>query len=66
MAPGCSMRRGRGMCPLLLPSDMKRKLNYAQPGDPFVQSILPQKTHGGKCKNGQIYGLTPLPGKYMV
>ncbi|HUD82236.1 MAG TPA: hypothetical protein VMQ67_01985, partial [Candidatus Saccharimonadales bacterium] len=22
-------------------------------------SILPQRTPGGKCKNGQIYGLTP-------
>jgi hypothetical protein len=24
-------------------------------------SILPQRTPGGKCKNGQIYGLTPAP-----
>jgi hypothetical protein len=23
-------------------------------------SILPQKTPGGQCKNGQIYGLTPV------
>jgi hypothetical protein len=24
-------------------------------------STLPQKTPGGKCENGQIYGLTPYP-----